>query len=77
MRAANPAKAMINVIEAVAAVLDMSDPEHEAFADSAADCLDALLALEPEIRRILNAVVGPPGASNVGARISHHACQRV
>ncbi len=59
MRAAKEASAMVNVIEAVAAVLDMSDPDHEAFADSAADCLAALLALEPEIRRILDAVVEP------------------
>jgi len=73
-RAAAEANAMVNVIEAVAAVLDMSNPDHEAFADSAADCLDALLALEPEIRRMLDAVVEPSGARNVGANIAHSAC---
>lgn len=35
-------------IEAVAAVLDMSDPDHKLFADSAADCLDALARQVPE-----------------------------
>jgi len=37
----------------VAHVLDMSDPEHPAFADSAADCLDELLRHEAAIRALL------------------------
>jgi hypothetical protein len=34
---------LIRILQAVAHVLNMSDPDHEAFVDSAADCLDALL----------------------------------
>jgi len=55
-------------------VLDMSDPDHESFADSAADCLDTLLAHEQEIRRILTALAGPPAASATVANIPHHRC---
>ena len=73
-RAMGEASAMAKVIEAVAAVLDMSDPDHESFADSAADCLDALLAHEQEIRRILTALAGPPAASATVANIAHHRC---
>ena len=63
-RAMGEAGAMAKAIEAVAAVLDMSDPDHESFADSAADCLDALLAHEQEIRRILTALADPPAAAD-------------
>ena len=73
-RALGEASAMAKVIEAMAAVLDMSDPDHESFADSAADCLDALLAHEQEIRRILTALAGPPAASATVANIPHHRC---
>ena len=73
-RAMGEASAMAKVIEAVAAVLDMSDPDHESFADSAADCLDALLAHEQEIRRILTGLAGPPAASATVANIAYHRC---
>jgi hypothetical protein len=36
------APTMLRLLRAVSQVLDMSDPDHEAFVDSAADCLDAL-----------------------------------
>ena len=41
------------LIRDVLAVCDMSDPENENFADSAADCLDALLQLEPAMRALV------------------------
>lgn len=63
-RAMGEASALAKAIEAVAAVLDMSDPDHKSFADSAADCLDALLAHEQEIRRILTALADPPAAAD-------------
>jgi hypothetical protein len=34
---------MVRLLQAVAGVIAMSDPDDEAFADSAADCLEALL----------------------------------
>lgn len=47
------APAMLRLIEHVVHVLDMSDPDHPAFADSAADCLDALLRHEVPLRALL------------------------
>ena len=47
------APAMLRHLQAVAQVLDMSDPDHEAFADSAADCLDALLQQQEPLRELL------------------------
>jgi hypothetical protein len=47
------APAMLRLLQSVAQVLDMSDPDHQAFVDSAADCLDALLRQEPAIRALL------------------------
>lgn len=47
---------LVRLLRAVAAVIDMSDPDHEAFADSAADCLDALLTHQADIRRVLAAI---------------------
>ena len=47
------ASAMLCLLANVAHVLDMSDPEHPAFADSAADCLDELLRHEEAIRALL------------------------
>jgi hypothetical protein len=44
LRLMTRAPAMLRILQAVAQVLDMSDPDHEAFVDSAADCLDALLS---------------------------------
>jgi hypothetical protein len=34
---------MVRLLQGVAGVIAMSDPDDEAFADSAADCLEALL----------------------------------
>jgi hypothetical protein len=47
------APAMFRILQAVAQVLDMSDPDHEAFVDSAADCLDALLQQQEPLRALL------------------------
>lgn len=44
---------MIQLLASVSAVLDMSDPDHPTFADSAADCLDALLQEGEAIRAVL------------------------
>jgi hypothetical protein len=44
---------MLRILRAVAQVLDMSDPDHEAFVDSAADCLDALLLQQETLRALL------------------------
>jgi hypothetical protein len=41
------------ILQAVARVLDMSDPDHDAFVDSAADCLDALLEQQEPLRALL------------------------
>lgn len=51
---------MLGVLRASAHVLDMSDPEHDAFVDSGADCLDALLRQELAIRQILHRIAGSP-----------------
>jgi len=52
---------VLNLFERIAHVLDMSDPDHPHFADSAADCLDALLEIGPEISSILaNTICGAP-----------------
>lgn len=47
------APTLLRLIEDVVHVLDMSDPDHPTFADSAADCLDALLGLEAPLRAML------------------------
>jgi hypothetical protein len=47
------APAMLQFLQSVAHVLDMSDPDHEAFVDSAADCLDALLQRQEPLRELL------------------------
>jgi len=47
------APAMLRLVEHVVDVLDMSDPDHPAFADSAADCLDALLVHDASLRALL------------------------
>ena len=47
------APAMLRILQAVSRVLDMSDPEHEAFVDSAPDCLDALLQQQEALRALL------------------------
>lgn len=56
------ARDMAEVIEVVAAVIEMSDPDHPSFVDSGADCLAALLERASDvlrIRRTLRAPVGP------------------
>lgn len=50
------APVMLRLLQAVAQVLDMSDPDHEAFADSAADCLDALFQQQEPLRELLREV---------------------
>ena len=50
------APAMLRLLQAVAQVLDMSDPDHVAFVDSAADCLDALLLNQEALRELLREV---------------------
>lgn len=52
-RIAAEAPAMLAALQRVAAVMDMSDPESANFADSAADCLDALLNDCADVVRIL------------------------
>lgn len=54
-----PAANIANVLQAVVGVIDMSDPEHESYADSAADCLDELLRHDAPIRAALAAVSAP------------------
>ena len=44
---------MLRLIRHVVQVIDMSDPDHPTFADSAADCLDALLGEEEALRALL------------------------
>lgn len=56
------APAMLRLLASVAQVIEMSDPDHPAFADSAADCLDALLALEAPLRALLVAFLPVAGA---------------
>lgn len=53
LRLMTRAPAMFRILQAVAQVLDMSDPDHEAFVDSAADCLDALLQQQEPLRALL------------------------
>lgn len=47
------APSMLRLLQAVAQVLDMSDPDHDTFVDSAADCLDALLQQQEQLRALL------------------------
>lgn len=47
------APSMLRILQAVSRVLDMSDPDHEAFVDSASDCLDALLQQQEPLRTLL------------------------
>lgn len=53
---------MIRVLTSVSAVLDMSDPDHPTFADSAADCLDALLQEGVAIRAVLDRLGSRPAS---------------
>ncbi len=53
VRAMARAPAMLGLLTSVAHVLDMSAPEHPAFVDSAADCLDELLRHEAPLRALL------------------------
>jgi hypothetical protein len=56
LRLMTRAPAMFRILQAVSQVLDMSDPDHEAFVDSAADCLDALLQQQEPLRALLSEV---------------------
>lgn len=66
--------AMLRILQAVAQVLDMSDPDHEAFVDSAADCLDALLHQQEPLRHLLDefglAHHQPSMPANLGAHLT-------
>ncbi|VWX51050.1 hypothetical protein [Novosphingobium sp. 9U] len=44
---------VIEVLQSVVGVIDMSDPDHSTFADSGADCLDELLRHTDQIRALL------------------------
>lgn len=61
VRAMAGALQMLQLLQHIAHVLDMSDPDHPAFADSAADCLEALLAHDAALRALL-AELTPPAA---------------
>lgn len=62
------APAMLRILQAVGQVLDMSDPDHEAFVDSAADCLDVLLAQEEPLRALLAEFAAQAAAPLIPAR---------
>lgn len=47
---------MVRLLQAVAGVIAMSDPDDEAFADSAADCLEALLKHTDALPSVLRAL---------------------
>lgn len=53
LRLMTRAPVMLRLLQAVAQVLDMTDPDHEAFVDSGADCLDALLRQQEPLRTLL------------------------
>lgn len=53
LRLMTRAPAMLRILQAISQVLDMSDPDHDAFVDSAADCLDALLQQQEPLRDLL------------------------
>jgi ABC-type transporter Mla subunit MlaD len=73
-RAMTEACAMAQVMRRLGMILDQSDPDHEAFVDSAADCLDGLLAQQEEIRRILAALDGVAVKTAPRLRIAHELC---
>lgn len=53
VRVMTRAPLMLRLISRIVQVIDMSDPDHPTFADSAADCLDALLGEEEALRSLL------------------------
>lgn len=73
-RAMTEANAMAQVMRCLGTILDQSDPDHETFVDSAAYCLDGLLAQQEEIRRILAALDGTAMQPGPGLRIAHQLC---
>lgn len=50
----NPAPSILDVLTAIVGIIDMSNPDHPTFADSAADCLDELLRHEADIRALVD-----------------------
>ena len=64
VRAMVRAPQMLQLLQEIAGAIDMSDPEHPAFTDSAADCLDALLAHEATLRALLAELAPPSGAQS-------------
>ena len=65
---------MAGVIHAVAAVIDMTDPDHPSFVDSGADCIEVLLRLQPTVVRLRQALLRPlTGAAPVSTH-SHTHC---
>ncbi|ODU77647.1 MAG: hypothetical protein ABT10_24285 [Novosphingobium sp. SCN 63-17] len=73
-RAMTEASAMVQVVRRLGMILDQSDPDHESFVDSAADCLDGLLAQAEEIRRILSSLDGVSVKPAPRLRIAHELC---
>lgn len=63
VRAMTRAPAMLHLLTSIAHVLDMSDPKHPDFADSAADCLDELLRIEAPLRALLTELAPSADAS--------------
>ncbi|WP_292687860.1 MULTISPECIES: hypothetical protein [unclassified Novosphingobium] len=68
LRLMTRAPAMLRLLQAVGQVLDMSDPDHDAFVDSAADCLDALLTQEEPLRALLAELAAQAAAPLIPAR---------
>ena len=67
------ARQMADLIPILAHILDMSDPEHDDFADSAADCLGVLLSQHDQIRRLHRTITGK--ISNIAsAGTPRHPC---
>ena len=66
VRAMTRAPMMLRLIRHVVQVIDMSDPDHPTFADSAADCLDALLGEEEALRALLADIENFPASPHAG-----------
>lgn len=73
-RAMTEASAIAQVMRRLGMILDQSHPDHETFVDSAADCLDGLLAQQEDIRRILAALDGVAVKPAPRLRIAHELC---
>lgn len=74
VRAMAVAPEMAGVIHAVAAVIDMTDPDHPSFVDSGADCIEVLLRLQPAVQRLRQALVDRLSGATKGPAHSHTHC---